>query len=169
MLENVLQGHPFLKGDIVQIVHSFQDCSGCVIGLVCVHRCTLLCSPTPHHRARMLQGEGKGGNKIVFTFYCMSPGAWLTAFVSPGSEAPEQGWVQSTGEIADWRLGGLCRHCVLINLFYPGMFPFTLLRKWLAFYQESNTEIYSSCLQNKRSQSLKAWGWQLDRCFPPLK
>lgn len=132
VLENVLQGHPFLKGDIVQIVHSFQDCSGCVICLVHAHGCTLLCSPTPHHRAGMLWGEGKGGNKIVFTFYCVSPGAWLTAFVSPGSEALEQNWVQSLGEVADWRLGGLCRHRVLINLFYPGMFPFTLLQEMIS-------------------------------------
>lgn len=96
MLENVLQGHPFLKGDIVQAVHSFQNCPGCGICLVHAQRCTLLCSPT----GPGCWGGREGGNKIVFTFYCVPAAAWLTEFVSPGSEAPKPSWMPSMGEFA---------------------------------------------------------------------
>lgn len=45
MLENVLQGHLFLKGDIVEIVHSYQNYPVCVICLVHAHIRAMLCTP----------------------------------------------------------------------------------------------------------------------------
>lgn len=83
MLKNVLQGHPFLKGDIVETVHSHQNYCVCVICLVHARIRTFLCSP---------MGTELGGNKTVFTSYCMPSAEWLTEFVSPGSEAMEKGW-----------------------------------------------------------------------------
>lgn len=99
-------------------------------------------------------GRGGSGEQNSFTFYCMPSAEWLTEFASPGSETMEKSWgaehrggcglairelyIASRCWLAEsleqhvqpQAGGGSCLgHRVLLNLmFYPIMFPFTLLQ-----------------------------------------
>lgn len=70
MPKNVLQGHFFLKDDIVEIVHSSQNYS--VWFVLCTRTYALGCV------APQGQNAGCGGEEIAFSFYCVPSAEWLT-------------------------------------------------------------------------------------------